>query len=108
VCLHRTVLSKEMLIAYCSAEASLAHLEDVSARLAETHEELQKEVDVLQAELKRSQDPERMSTIQEMISVRRWLVCGSSCVCHVLMCSGCRICWARCRVSEKRRQSRRR
>lgn len=99
---------KQMSIRYCSAEASLAHLEDVSTRLADTHEELQKEVDVLQAELKRSQDPERMSTIQEMISVRRRLVCGSSCVCHVLMCSGFRICWARCRVLEKRRQNRRR
>ncbi|KDR67572.1 hypothetical protein GALMADRAFT_79772 [Galerina marginata CBS 339.88] len=49
-------------------EASLAHLEAVSARLAETHQELQKEVDALQAELRISQDPERMSVIQEMIS----------------------------------------
>jgi len=51
------------------AEASLAHLEAVGARLAETHQELQKEVDTLQAELRVSQDPERMSVIQEMISV---------------------------------------
>ncbi|KAF8187487.1 Vps53-like protein [Pholiota molesta] len=58
----------EILNDFFPDEASLAHLEDVSARLAETHEELQKEVDILQAELKRSQDPERMSTIQEMIS----------------------------------------
>jgi len=54
----------------CSlAEASLAHLEVVNSRLAETQQELQKEVDALQSELKISQDPERMSIIQEMISV---------------------------------------
>ena len=50
-------------------EASLVHLEVVSSRLAETQQELQKEVDALQSELKISQDPERMSIIQEMISV---------------------------------------
>lgn len=54
----------------CSlAEASLAHLESVNSRLAETQQELQKEVDALQLELKASQDPERMTIIQEMISV---------------------------------------
>lgn len=55
-------------------EASLAHLEDVGARLAETHEELRKEVISLQAELKASQDPDRMSVIQEMISVRLYVI----------------------------------
>ena len=50
-------------------EASLVHLEVVSSRLAETQQELQKEVHALQSELKISQDPERMSIIQEMISV---------------------------------------
>ncbi|KAF8070050.1 Vps53-like protein [Lyophyllum atratum] len=49
-------------------EASLAHLDTVSARLAETQRELQTEIDALQAELRRSQDPERMQLIQEMIS----------------------------------------
>ena len=59
-----------MLTSSCSlAEAPLAHLEVVSSRLAETQQELQKEVDALQSELKISQDPERMSIIQEMISV---------------------------------------
>ena len=59
-----------MLTFSCSlVEASLAHLEVVSSRLAETQQELQKEVDALQSELKVSQDPERMSVIQEMISV---------------------------------------
>ncbi|KAJ3505368.1 hypothetical protein NLJ89_g7457 [Agrocybe chaxingu] len=58
----------EILNDFFPDEASLAHLEAVSARLAETHQELQKEVDALQAELKDSQDPERMSVIQEMIS----------------------------------------
>ena len=50
-------------------EESLGHIEDVNARLAETHQELQQEVDSLQAELKVNQNPERMSVIQEMISV---------------------------------------
>ena len=54
---------------YSLVEASLVHLEVVSSRLAETQQELQKEVDALQSELKISQDPERMSIIQEMISV---------------------------------------
>ena len=65
-----SVLKIGMLTSSCSlVEASLAHLEVVSSRLAETQLELQKEVDALQSELKISQDPERMSIIQEMISV---------------------------------------
>jgi hypothetical protein len=51
------------------AEASLFHIDAVSSRLLETQEELQKEIDSLQAELRVSQDPERMLVIQEMISV---------------------------------------
>ncbi|KAF8894339.1 Vps53-like protein [Gymnopilus junonius] len=58
----------EILNDFFPDEASLAHLDAVSARLAETHQELQKEIDALHAELRVSQDPERMSTIQEMIS----------------------------------------
>jgi len=57
------------IIFWTGIEASLAHLDAVSARLAETQVELQKEVDLLQAELRVSQDPERMLVIQEMISV---------------------------------------
>lgn len=56
----------------CSlAEASLgdAHLEFVNSKLAETQQELQKKVDALESELKVSQNPEKMSVIQEMISV---------------------------------------
>ncbi|KAG6919330.1 hypothetical protein DXG01_006876 [Tephrocybe rancida] len=49
-------------------EASLAHLDLVSARLAETQRELQSEIDALQSELRQSQDPEKMQLIQEMIS----------------------------------------
>ena len=67
-----------MLTSSCSlVEASLTHLEVVSSRLAETQQELQKEVDALQSELKISQDPERMSIIQEMISVVVFLSTGS-------------------------------
>ncbi|KAG6877048.1 hypothetical protein C0993_010734 [Termitomyces sp. T159_Od127] len=49
-------------------EESLAHLDFVSTRLADTQQQLQKEVDALQDELRRSQDPEKMQLIQEMIS----------------------------------------
>ncbi|EIW83097.1 hypothetical protein CONPUDRAFT_121483 [Coniophora puteana RWD-64-598 SS2] len=49
-------------------DASLGQLEAVQARLAHDAENLQKEVDVLQEELKRDQDPSRMQQIQEMIS----------------------------------------
>ena len=51
-------------------EASLESLQDVQTQLADTQHQLQEEIDSLQAELKRNQDPERMSIIQEMISVR--------------------------------------
>ncbi|KAG6861932.1 hypothetical protein C0995_009882 [Termitomyces sp. Mi166 len=49
-------------------EESLAHLDFVNTRLAETQQQLQKEIGVLQDELRRSQDPEKMQLIQEMIS----------------------------------------
>ncbi|KXN90783.1 hypothetical protein AN958_03437 [Leucoagaricus sp. SymC.cos] len=49
-------------------EASLAHLESVNQKLNDTQKKLQKEIDELQEELKKNQDPERMSFIQEMIS----------------------------------------
>jgi hypothetical protein len=51
-------------------EGALAQIELVQARLAETQSALQKEIDLLKAELRRDQDPERMQLIQEMISVR--------------------------------------
>lgn len=63
-----------LTLSYSLVEASLAHLEVVSSRLAETQQELQKEVDALQSELKISQDPERMSVIQEMISVNYFIM----------------------------------
>lgn len=63
------IFPRKIQLDFTALEASLAHLDAVSARLAETQQELQNEVDSLQAELKVSQDPERMLTIQEMISV---------------------------------------
>ena len=92
-----------MLTSSCSlVEASLVHLEVVSSRLAETQQELQKEVDALQSELKISQDPERMSIIQEMISVG-FLVILISLFKLIL----CRIYWAKCHSFERRQQSQR-
>jgi hypothetical protein len=51
------------------SEASLAHIESVNHKLNETRGKLQREIDELQEELKKNQGPERMSLIQEMISV---------------------------------------
>lgn len=52
------------------AEASLGHIDAVQARLAQNELDLQSEINSLQEELKRDQDPGRMQLIQEMISVR--------------------------------------
>ncbi|TFK21105.1 hypothetical protein FA15DRAFT_672889 [Coprinopsis marcescibilis] len=49
-------------------ESSLGKLEEVNAQLMETQAKLKEEVADLQAELRRNQDPERMTIIQEMIS----------------------------------------
>ncbi|KAF9446218.1 hypothetical protein P691DRAFT_761819 [Macrolepiota fuliginosa MF-IS2] len=49
-------------------EASLAHIDTINQKLHETQTKIQKEVDELEEELKKNQDPERMSLIQEMIS----------------------------------------
>ncbi|KAF9050241.1 Vps53-like protein [Panaeolus papilionaceus] len=58
----------EILNDFFPDEVSLTHIDDINAQLAETQQELQKEIDELQAELRVSQDPDRMSIIQEMIS----------------------------------------
>lgn len=58
-----------MLLIFVKPETSLAHIDAVNARLAETQNGLQKEIDSLQVELTRNQDPEKMQLIQEMISV---------------------------------------
>ncbi|TFK66526.1 hypothetical protein BDN72DRAFT_844204 [Pluteus cervinus] len=49
-------------------ESSLAHIEAVNNKLANTQRELQNEINSLQRELQESQDPNRMQFIQEMIS----------------------------------------
>ncbi|PFH49037.1 hypothetical protein AMATHDRAFT_64066 [Amanita thiersii Skay4041] len=49
-------------------ESSLAHIEDVNAKLNETQNKLHAEIDALRDELRTNQDPERMQLIQEMIS----------------------------------------
>ncbi|TEB37202.1 hypothetical protein FA13DRAFT_1682098 [Coprinellus micaceus] len=58
----------DVLNSFFPDEASLERLQDVQTQLADTQQQLQEEIDSLQAELKRNQDPERMSIIQEMIS----------------------------------------
>ena len=52
-----------------STEASLGHIDAVQGRLVQNELDLQHEIDLLQDELKRDQDPGRMQLIQEMISV---------------------------------------
>ena len=51
-------------------EASLAQLESVQNRLAQNARDVQAEIDLLQDELSKEQDSNRMQIIQEMISVR--------------------------------------
>lgn len=50
-------------------EASLEHIDVVQARLARDELVLQREIELLQEDLKRDQDPGKMQLIQEMISV---------------------------------------
>ncbi|KAF7321815.1 hypothetical protein MKEN_00703400 [Mycena kentingensis (nom. inval.)] len=60
--------SVDILNGYFPDEASLANIAAVQARLVENQNDLQREIDALQEELKRNQDPARMQLIQEMIS----------------------------------------
>lgn len=64
-----SVLCQTCRILIQLSEAALAHTEVIQARLAESQREVQREIDELQAELKLHQDPNRMQSIQEMISV---------------------------------------
>jgi chaperonin cofactor prefoldin len=50
-------------------EASLGQIEAARQRLADDERTLQNEIETLRAELQKSHDPQRMQTIQEMISV---------------------------------------
>lgn len=49
-------------------ESFLAHIEEANSKLSDTQAQLRSEIQSLHLELKRSQDPERMQHIQEMIS----------------------------------------
>ncbi|KAJ3481813.1 hypothetical protein NLI96_g7407 [Meripilus lineatus] len=59
----------EILNSYFPDESALSQLDAVQARLTQTEQDLQKQIDELQLELSRDQDPNRMQLIQEMISV---------------------------------------
>ncbi|KZT29143.1 hypothetical protein NEOLEDRAFT_1056915 [Neolentinus lepideus HHB14362 ss-1] len=58
----------QVINSYFPNETSLSQIESVQARLAQDEEQLQKEIDSLQEELRRDQNPRRMQLIQEMIS----------------------------------------
>lgn len=47
----------------------MGHIDAIQAQLAKDELEIRCEIDSLQDELKRDQDPNRMQLIQEMISV---------------------------------------
>lgn len=51
------------------SEASLGQIDIIQGQMARDELELRREIDLLQEDLKRSQDPGRMQLIQEMISV---------------------------------------
>lgn len=54
---------------YFPDEASLGQLDIVRGKLANHERDLHREINVLQEELRRDQDPGKMAAIQEMISV---------------------------------------
>ncbi|TFK53541.1 hypothetical protein OE88DRAFT_1655697 [Heliocybe sulcata] len=58
----------QVINSYFPDEASLAQIESVQAKLVQDEEQLQREIDALQEELRRDQNPRRMQLIQEMIS----------------------------------------
>lgn len=79
----------------------MAHIDAVNSRLAETQDELQKEIDALKRELSTNQDPEKMQMIQEMISVRYTIR-----ILWVLTTySSLRTYWVKCRVLGRRPRS---
>lgn len=51
------------------SEVSLGNFETIQARLAQNERDLQKEIALLEVDLKKEQDSSRMQVIQEMISV---------------------------------------
>ncbi|KAG9316811.1 Vps53-like protein [Chiua virens] len=61
-------ISRVYFKTYVVAEASLARLDAVQAKLAQDERDIQAEVGTLQEALKRDQDPGRMQLIQETIS----------------------------------------
>jgi len=88
-------------------EASLAQIDVVQTRLAANQLDLQREIYLLQDELKRDQDPSKMQLIQEMISV-----CSASNTpslrSSLTANYAFRICWGKCHAFAKRRRSLRR
>ena len=50
-------------------QPTLSQIDAIHGRLQEDQRLLQEQIDVLQAELRRDQDPDRMQLIQEMIGV---------------------------------------
>ena len=58
-------------------EASLSQIESVRKHLEEDERTLQEEINRLRAELEESHDPQRMQSIQEMISVCKAHLSGS-------------------------------
>jgi hypothetical protein len=56
-----------------SVEKALEHLDTIQHKLQSDRMAIQSELDVLFGELQKSQDPDRMQIIQELISVRESL-----------------------------------
>ncbi|KAL4251433.1 VPS53 family protein [Abortiporus biennis] len=58
----------DILNTYFPNETALEHLDGIQSHLAQNELDLMKQIDELQEELKKDQDPSRMQLIQEMIS----------------------------------------
>ena len=87
-------------------EAALGQLEAVQARLAQSEQKLQTEIDALREELRKDQDPSRMQLIQEMISVSVHTEAVPLVLIYAYMlCSRHRTSWDKCHEYEKRRPS---
>lgn len=53
-----------------NVEAALGQLENIQIKLSAQEQDIRREIDELESELRKEQDPSRMQLIQEMISVR--------------------------------------
>jgi hypothetical protein len=88
-----------------TSENSLSKVEAVQAGLVQNELELQREIDALQLELERDQDPTRMQLIQETISVSVFSSCPVN-ICPQKLTQGTiRNYWVKCHAFVRKRMN---